>query len=252
MIILLCPAVIDITHQLDDVLRSHWETESCVHTKYDGVKNNKPATVNDHNKAIVPCSETWKPSRKGNLLELFPKYTVQSGQNNRSWDCLSKEPIKTGGMEEMLFEVLTWWHIPTILTTHISAPEDKRHQRGLRIPVYFIANGWNRLCAHGRTFLQKNPFPYNFSSSHFSGIRWQNGFCFLPLPIWLPCGKHSQDSPILPPSNSSGEAARVSVQELICKALHRQMQCRQLNLCLPLAEGQCRNFIFFLINPRIK
>lgn len=76
-----------------------------MHTKCDRVKNNKPVTVSDHNKAIVTHSETLKPSRKRNLLELFPKCTTESGQSNRSLVYLSKKSINTREIKEMLFDI---------------------------------------------------------------------------------------------------------------------------------------------------
>lgn len=78
-------------------------TETCVRTKYDGVKNNKPATVSDQNKAIVARSETRKPSRQRHLLELLPKCTIQSGRNSGAWVYLSEEPIYTSGIKGMVF-----------------------------------------------------------------------------------------------------------------------------------------------------
>lgn len=37
-----------------------------------------------------------------------------------------------------------------------------------------------------------------------------------------------------------------------CRCCERKKKRRQLNPHLPLAEGQCQNFIFFLINPQMK
>lgn len=127
-------------------------TKTCVHTKYDGVKNNKPATVNGQNKAIVTYSETWKPSRQRCSLELLPKHTIQSGQNKGGLVYLCKEPIYTREIEEMVFDICTQWHIWAVLAVGTSsAPELKpRQRRGESVSVLY--DGWSCQPILARTF----------------------------------------------------------------------------------------------------
>lgn len=113
-------------------------TPACIQNVMEW-KNNKPATVNDQNKAIVTYSGTWKPSRQRHLLELLPKYTIQSGQNKGGLVYLSKEPIYTREIKEMVFDVCTQWHIWAIFAVCISsAPELKQDQRRREnVPVLY-------------------------------------------------------------------------------------------------------------------
>lgn len=155
----------------------------------------------------------------------------------------------------------TWWLI--FLHNSVSwpyllfmPPQLKWHQRrGENISVLY--NRWSHQPVLEKTIPTETPFSWlscNFSRQApiSQELKWQNGIRFLLLPTWLPSGKC--EKPALScssPGWAVGNCHRYKCR--YCKTLPpSQMKWGWLNLYLPLAEGQCQPFIFFLINPQIK